>query len=150
MSKLSSSKFWLCYTMQCGCVNCCFVVKAPANAIVQHKQRQLGPRKKCFNMFYKIDCCAAIHGRIWMNNVPNESRIVMLSCNEISFVIYISSILRNFGVKPGFFFLYITLYDGNHTQLNLHAHAYGTIGVHLGFIRVFHNLKPHVHHILSI
>ena len=37
--------------------------------IMQHKQRQLGQNQ--FDMFYKIDCCAAIHGRIWMNNVPN-------------------------------------------------------------------------------
>ena len=28
-------------TMQWGCMNCCFVVKAPANAIMQRKQRQL-------------------------------------------------------------------------------------------------------------
>ena len=41
-------------TMQCGCTNRCFVVKAPANAIMQSKQRQL----------------AAIHGRWTMNNVP--------------------------------------------------------------------------------
>ena len=38
---------------------------------------------------YKIYCCAAIHGRIWMNNVPNESKIIMLSCTKISVVIYI-------------------------------------------------------------
>ena len=40
MSKLSSSKFWV----QCRCMNCCFVVKAPANAILQHKQHQLGQK----------------------------------------------------------------------------------------------------------
>ena len=27
--------------------------------------------KTNFDMFHKIDCCAAIHGRIWMNNIPN-------------------------------------------------------------------------------
>ena len=27
--------------------------------------------KNDFDMFYKIDCTAAIHGRIWMNDVPN-------------------------------------------------------------------------------
>ena len=27
--------------------------------------------KTNFDMFYKIDYCATIHGRIWMNNVPN-------------------------------------------------------------------------------
>ena len=36
--------FELLYTMQCGCMNCCFVVKAPANAIMQRKQRQLGQK----------------------------------------------------------------------------------------------------------
>ena len=43
--------------------------------------------KNNFDMFYKIDWCAAIHGRIWINNVPNESSIIMLSCTDISFVI---------------------------------------------------------------
>ena len=54
-----------------------------------------------FDMFYKIDCCAAIIGRIWMNNVPNESRIIMLSCTEISFVVSFFD-FEKFGVKPGF------------------------------------------------
>ena len=27
--------------------------------------------KTNFDMFYKIDCCAAIHDQIWMNYVPN-------------------------------------------------------------------------------
>ena len=31
-----------------------------------------------FDMFYEIDCCVAVYGRIWMNNVPNESEIIML------------------------------------------------------------------------
>ena len=33
------------FTMQCGCMHCCFVVKAPANAIMQRKQRQLGHKQ---------------------------------------------------------------------------------------------------------
>ena len=45
--------------------------------------------KNNFYMFYKIDCCAAIHGRMWMHNVPNESRLIMLPCTDISFVIYL-------------------------------------------------------------
>ena len=72
--------------MQCGCMNCCFVVKAPANTIMQCKQRQLGHKQ--FWHVLQIDCCAAIHGRIWMNNVPNESQIIMLSCTEISFIFF--------------------------------------------------------------
>ena len=67
--------------------------------------------KNNVDMFYKIDCCAAIHGCIWMNNVPNESRIIMLSCTEISFVIYLFSILRNFKSNPGLLFKKLTLYN---------------------------------------
>ena len=49
--------------VQCiGCMNCCFVVKVPGNAIMQHKQRQL--EQNNFDMFYRIYCCVAIHGRI--------------------------------------------------------------------------------------
>ena len=57
-------------------------------------------------MFYKIDCCAATHGRIWMNNVPNESRIIMLSCAEISFVKFFD--FEKFGSHPrvSFFFFF--------------------------------------------
>ena len=33
-----------------------------------------------------------------MNNVPNEGRIIMLSCTEISFVLF--SILRNLESSP--------------------------------------------------
>ena len=45
--------------------------------------------KNNFDMIYKTDCCAAIHGQIWMNNVPNESRMIMLSCTEISLLLYL-------------------------------------------------------------
>ena len=61
--------------------------------------------------FYKIYCCSA---RISMNNVPNESRIIMLSCIEISFVIsFFDFEIHVFGVKPRFpflFFFYSHLY----------------------------------------
>ena len=97
------------YTKQCGCINCCFVVKAPANAIMQRKC-QLG--QKQFWLFYKLNCCAAIHGRIWMNDVPNESRIIMLSCTEVSFVI---SFFRFWGIlirtRVSFFFFTHTVYN---------------------------------------
>ena len=120
-------------------MHCCFIVKAPANAIMQHKQRQRGQNqfwyvlhnwllcshpwpnmneqciytklkqtnyaimhwnqfcyiyfffgeirsqtqvsscntnianfyKTNLDMFLQNNCCPAIHGRIWMNNVPN-------------------------------------------------------------------------------
>ena len=50
--------------------------------------------KNNFDMFYKIDWFSALHGRIWMNNLPNESSIIILSWTEISSVISFS-ILRN-------------------------------------------------------
>ena len=74
--------------------------------------------KNNFGMFYKIDCCAAIHGQIWMNNVPNESRIIMLSCTEVSFAISFFN-FEKFGVKPGFpppTFLKLTLFRKLHVE----------------------------------
>ena len=62
------------YTKQCGCKSyCCFVVKAPANAIMQHKQRLLGQSQ--FDMFYKHYCCAAIHCQIWMNYICTKWKL---------------------------------------------------------------------------
>ena len=57
---------------------------------------------KTTDMCYKIDCCAgSIHGQIWMNNVPNESCIIMLSCTDFSFVISFFD-FEKFGVKLKF------------------------------------------------
>ena len=59
--------------------------------------------KPIWTCFYKIYCCAAIHGRIWMNNIPNQSSLIMLSCTEIRFVIsFFFSILRNLESNSGF------------------------------------------------
>ena len=72
--------------------------------------------KNNFDMFYRIDCCAAIHGRIWMNNIPNESRIIMLSCTEITeiifffFLFFLLLFFFIFGVNPGPLFLTDTVY----------------------------------------
>ena len=70
-----------------------------------------------FDMFYKIDCCAAIHCRIWMNNVPNESRIILLSCTEISLLYIFARVLFFFFfsclfivVKPGFPWLFLSFF----------------------------------------
>ena len=53
------------YTKQCGHTYCCFVVKVPRNAIMQHKQRLLGVLDKTnLTCFTKNYCCAAIHGQI--------------------------------------------------------------------------------------
>ena len=74
--------------------------------------------KNTFDMFDKIDCCAAVHGRIWMNNVPNESRRIMLSCTAISFVISFFN-FEKFWVKPRvsfFFFFTHSVLSVTHSQ----------------------------------
>ena len=48
MSKLSSSKIWVCavqYAVRMQ-YSCCFVVKAPENAIMRRKQQELGQQQK--------------------------------------------------------------------------------------------------------
>ena len=50
-----------------------------------------------FDMFYQTYCCTAIHGRIWMKNIPNERIIIMPSCTEISFISFV-----DFESNPGF------------------------------------------------
>ena len=67
--------------------------------------------KNSFDMFYQIDCCAAIHGWIWMHNVPNESRILMVSCTVLSFAISVFD-FEKFGVKPWFFFFFFFFFGG--------------------------------------
>ena len=108
MSKLSASKFWVC-----------FVVKAPANAA----QTMPTWTKPILTCFYKIDCSAAIHGWIWMNKVPNESRIIVLSCTEVSFVTSFFE-FEKFGVKP----LIVTFFVNSHCiRLRLTALMYWLI-----------------------
>ena len=75
---------------------------------MQRKQHQLGQTK----FGHKIDCWAAIYGRIWMNNVPNESRIIMLSRTKTSFV-YIFLILRNLESNPGFLFFLLFSFNSH-------------------------------------
>ena len=75
--------------MQCGCIWIVALLwKLPQMPLCSANNANLD--KNNFDTFDKIDCCAVIHGRIWMNIVPNWSRIIMLSCTEISFVIYLS------------------------------------------------------------
>ena len=63
--------------MQCGCINCCLLWKLSK---CQHAAHTTPTWTKPFlTCFTKIYCCAAIHGRIWMNNVPHESRLIMLT-----------------------------------------------------------------------
>ena len=59
--------------------------------------------KKCFDMFYEISCSAAIHDRIWMNNVPSEY-LCYHACNK-SVLLYLLSSLRNLESSPGFLFV---------------------------------------------
>ena len=45
--------------------------------------------KPILTCFYKIDYYAAIHGRIRMNNVPTQSRLIMLSCTaQFCYIIF--------------------------------------------------------------
>ena len=114
MSKLSSSRFGVCYTTQCGCMNCCFVVKASAQ-MPSWGANNANLDKNNFDIFYQIDCCAAIYGRMWTNNAPNESRITMLSCTEIIllYLFRLWEILSQTRVS----FLTHTVYIGSYYQL---------------------------------
>ena len=58
------------YTKQCWCTYCCFVVKAPANAIMQHKQRLLGQNQ--FDMFYKM---IAVQPSMAMNELCTKLKL---------------------------------------------------------------------------
>ena len=78
------------------------VAKVPANAIMQCKQRQTLGQKQ-FDTFYKIDCCIAIHGRIWneqcttwmYNNYTIMHRYMYQFC-----YIFPPSNFEKFKVKP--------------------------------------------------
>ena len=110
MSKLSSSKF--CHSTQCSADAWIVALLWKLPQMQSCSANNANLDKNNVDMFYKIDCCATIHGQIWMNNVPNESRIILLSCTEISFVKYIYIFFFFFLVKPGFpiFFLTHTVY----------------------------------------
>ena len=101
MSKLSSSKF------------CHYRTQSSADALIVALLWKLPQMPSCsanninldktnFDMFYNIDCFAAIHGRIWKNYVPNYIRIIMLACTTISFVIFFLKFLRQLESNPGF------------------------------------------------
>ena len=98
--------------MQCGCMNCCFVVKAPANAIMQRKQRELGQKQLWRVLQNWLLRSHPWHGRIWVNSeCTHECRIIMLSRTEISFVISFFD-FEKFGVKSRFpFFKTHTVYN---------------------------------------
>ena len=102
MSKVSSSKFH--HRTQCSADAWILALlwKLPQ---MQSCSTNNGNLDKNNLTFYKIDCCAATHGRMWMNNIPNESRIIMLSCTDISCCcFFLGGELR---VNPGFpFFFY--------------------------------------------
>ena len=42
-----------------------------------------------FDMLYKNYCCAAIPDPIWINNVPYERRVNMLSSSDNNFIIFL-------------------------------------------------------------
>ena len=66
--KLSSSKFYHSTQSSADTLIVALLWKLPQMPSCSTNNANLD--KTNFDMFYKIDCCAAIHGRIWMNNVP--------------------------------------------------------------------------------
>ena len=66
-NKINGHKWW----------HCCFVVKAPAQMMPSCRANNANWTTTILTCLYKIVCCATIHGRIWMNNIPNESRMVL-------------------------------------------------------------------------
>ena len=134
--QMSSSKF--CYRTQRSADALIFALfcKAPANAIMQRKQWQLGQKQ-----FWHVLQTWLLCSHPWPNmnehmNVPTERRIIMLSCTEISFAISFF-LLRNLESNSGFLFfnthtVYIVLNTqvlwnliGKHTQRgSTHAHTH--------------------------
>ena len=99
-SKLPSSKF--CHTVH-NAVRVHELLHCCESSRKCHHAAQTTPTSTntILTCFYKMYTCAAIYGRIQMNNVPNESRLIMLSYTEISFVIFLFD-FEKFGVKRGF------------------------------------------------
>ena len=102
MSKLFSSKFLVCAVIVhnavqiLGLLLCC---ETRANAIMQRKQCQLG-QKQFWHVLPNWLLCS--HPLPDMNDQCTKwSRIIMLSCTGISFVISFFN-FEEFGVKPGF------------------------------------------------
>ena len=96
--------------MQCGCMNCCFVVKAPANATMQRKQRQLG-QKQFLTYFTNLIAVQPSMAKYEWTMLQMKVENIMLSCTEISFhrSFFYFTILRNLESNPGFLFS-LTLY----------------------------------------
>ena len=94
--------------MQCGCLNCCLVVKVPANAIMQRKQRQLGQKTFWHGLQNWL-----LRSHPWPNmneqctNLPNESKIIIRHWNQFCYIFFqvweIWSQTRDF-----FFFFFLT------------------------------------------
>ena len=110
MSKLSSSKFWVVVH---NAVQMHELLLFCESSYAAANNANLG--KKKFDMFYKIDCCAVIHGRIWMNK---SSRIIMPIMHWNKFC-YIFLNFEKFGVNPDFLSFKLTLYTVVVTQRNV-------------------------------
>ena len=86
-----------------GCINCCFVVIAPANAIMQHKHRQLGQ-----NQFWHVLQNWLLCSHPWpnMNEHCTKLKKTNLLCYHAlkSVCCYLFLILRNLESNPGFLF----------------------------------------------
>ena len=100
MSKLSSSKF-------------CHSTQSSADALIVALLWKLPQMPSCstnnanldktnFDMFYKIDCCAAIHGQIMTEQCTKLKKTNYAIMRWICFVISVFN-FEKFWVKPGFY-----------------------------------------------
>ena len=73
--------------------------------------------KMILTCFMKFIAVHAIHGQIWMNNVPNGS--TELCYHALKSVLYLFSILRNLESNPGFLKKKLTLYTLCHDKCTI-------------------------------
>ena len=91
-----------CLRPSCGCINCCFVVKAPAKAITQRKQRQLEEKQFWHTLQNWL---------LWQGSVAEyEWTMYEMDVYFVGFVISFFN-FEKFGVKPWFPFLKLTQYS---------------------------------------
>ena len=97
MSKLSSSKF--CQGTQSSADESIVALLWKLPQMQSCSTNNANLENTNFDTLYKTDCWAAIHGRIRMNNVPNEANYAIM--HWIIFVKYLFINFEKFWVKPG-------------------------------------------------
>ena len=98
--------YW--YTMYCACTTVALLWKLWQMSWCSAHYTYLD--KVAFDVFHKHYCWAVTRDRIWMINVLHESKMIVLSFPEISFMIFFIFLFLNvFGIESGFpFFFYFT------------------------------------------